>query len=200
MINSFIRNVSAPERPKPSSINLPMPPKSKKPKNIPRCKPSMKTKKGGARKSKCGGKNSMKNIEELPLKGLSTGVGVAQDIGRVGMSVGRSVGKDALSVGRMGVRDVESVGRMGVRDVESVGRMGVRDVESVGKRGVKMLTMKRGKSKRGTRDKKGKKGKSKKNSYRAFLSKRLKEVKRAHPSWPQSKVFKEAVKGWKSSK
>ena len=66
------------------------------------------------------------------------------------------------------------------------------DVESVGKRGKKMLTMKRGK--------KAKKGKSKKNSYRAFLSKKLKEVKKAHPSWPQSKVFKEAVKGWKSSK
>ena len=50
--------------------------------------------------------------------------------------------------------------------------------------------------------KKGKstKGKSTKGSYRAYLSKRLKEVKKAHPSWPQSKVFKEAVKGWKSSK
>jgi len=41
---------------------------------------------------------------------------------------------------------------------------------------------------------------SKKSSYRLYLSKRLKEVKKAHPSWPQSKVFKEAVKGWKSSK
>ena len=61
----------------------------------------------------------------------------------------------------------------------------------VGKKGMKfsekMLTKK-------------KKGKSTKSSYRAYLSKRLKEVKKAHPSWPQSKVFKEAVKGWKSSK
>ena len=92
--------------------------------------------------------------------------------------------------------------------------MGSRDTEPVGKSNMKMLTMRKSKSKRGKkhskkydkkRDKKrgkksGKKSKSKKNSYRVFLSKRLKEVKKAHPSWPQSKVFKEAVKGWKSSK
>ena len=192
MINSFIRNASAPERPKPSSINLPMPPKSKRPKNIPRRKPSMKTKKGGKKKSnKTAGtkrkikkpskyednyentrktinknKKDLKDFErkinnrglklsdikdiDLPTmdvevggkslgkdidKAISTGVGVAQDIGRVGMSVGKSVG-----------RDVKSVGRMGIGDVESVGRMGIGDVESVGKRVMKMLTMKRGKS------------------------------------------------------
>ena len=103
-----------------------------------------------------GGKSLGKDVR----KALSTGVGVAEDMGSLGMKVGKTA----------------------VKDVEDVGKEGM-------KFGKKMLTMKK---------KKGKstKGKSTKSSYRAYLSKRLKEVKKAHPSWPQSKVFKEAVKGW----
>ena len=94
-----------------------------------------------------------------------------------------SLGKTGVSTG-VGV--AEDIGKVGI----SVGKTALKDVESVSK---KMLTMKRGKQ--GKQGKKGKKG-----SYRKFLSKKLKEVKSAHPNWPQSKVFKEAVKGWKSSK
>ena len=105
-----------------------------------------------------------KSLNKDVRKALSTGVGVAEEMGSLGMKVGKTA----------------------VKDVEDVGKEGM-------KFGKKMLTMKK---------KKGKstKGKSTKSSYRAYLSKRLKEVKKAHPSWPQSKVFKEAVKGWKSSK
>ena len=123
-------------------------------------------------------------------KGLSTGMGVAEEMGSLGMDVGKTVNKD-----------IEFIDKMGSRDTESV-RLG----EPVGKSNMKMLTMRKSKSKRGKkrdkkRDKKrGKTKKRKQNSYRSFLSKRLKEVKKNHPTWPQSKVFKEAVKGWKSSK
>ena len=99
-------------------------------------------------------KKGVKTVERIPgeavsltEKGLDTGVGVVEDIGKVGLNVGKTA-------------------------------------EKLSKRGLKKLTGK-------------KKGKSKKNSYRAFLSKELKRVKKANPSWPQSKVFKEAVKGWK---
>lgn len=99
-------------------------------------------------------KKGIKTVERIPgeavsltEKGLDTGVGVVEDIGKVGLNVGKTA-------------------------------------EKLSKRSLKKLTGK-------------KKGKSKKNSYRAFLSKELKRVKKANPSWPQSKVFKEAVKGWK---
>ena len=71
-------------------------------------------------------------------------------------------------------------------------KVGKTTINEVGKVGSKILTKKKSKKKS--------KKLSKKSSYRSYLSKRLKEVKKAHPSWPQSKVFKEAVKGWKSSK
>tara|TARA_Y100000361_G_C11157384_1_gene345041 strand:- start:1137 stop:1574 length:438 start_codon:yes stop_codon:yes gene_type:complete len=99
-------------------------------------------------------KKGIKTVEKIPgeavsltEKGLDTGVGVVEDIGKVGLKVGKTA-------------------------------------EKLSKRGLKKLTGK-------------KKGKSKKSSYRAFLSKELKRVKKANPSWPQSKVFKEAVKAWK---
>jgi hypothetical protein len=99
-------------------------------------------------------------------KSFKTGIGVAKDIGSLGMKVG----KTTLSE---------------VKDIHSTG-------SKIGKR-----TIKRSMKLSSKKNKKGK-NKRKKNSYRSFLSKRLKEVKKAHPSWPQSKVFKEAVKGWKS--
>lgn len=104
-------------------------------------------------------------------KALSTGVGVAEDMGSLGMKVGKTA----------------------VKDIEGIGKEGIRLGKKSMKFSKKMLTMKKKKKSK-------KKGKSSKNSYRSYLSKRLKEVKKAHPSWPQSKVFKEAVKGWKSSK
>lgn len=141
----------------------------------------------GKTKKKCGGKVPYYNIASDPTgykrkkknnkrnktagtkkmivkdvgKALSTGVGVAEEMGSLGMKVGKTA----------------------VKSVEDIGMKGM-------KLGKKMLTMKK---------KKGKstKGKSTKDSYKAYLSKRLKEVKKAHPSWPQSKVFKEAVKGLK---
>ena len=97
---------------------------------------------------------------------LNTGVGVAEDMGHLGMKVGKTA----------------------IKEVEGVGSEGIKLSKKSMKFGKKMLSKKNKKSK-------GKKGK---NSYRTFLSKRLKEVKRKHPSWPQSKIFKEAVKGWKS--
>ena len=103
-------------------------------------------------------KKGVKTVERIPEeavslteKGVSTGVDVVEDIGKVGLKVGKTSTK-------------------------------------LGKKGLKFLTGKK---------KKGKKSKSKKGSYRAFLSKELKKVKKAHPTWPQSKVFKEAVKGCK---
>ena len=83
----------------------------------------------------------------------------------------------------------------------NVGKTAVKEVEAVVSEGIKLSkkSMKFSKKMLSKKNKKGKKGKKgKKNSYRTFLSKRLKEVKRKHPSWTQSKVFKEAVKGWKS--
>ena len=114
-----------------------------------------------------GGKSLGKDVR----KALSTGVGVAEDIGSLGMKVGKTA-----------IKDIEGVGKRSIKEGMKVGKKSM-------KFGEKMLTMK-----------KKKKGKSTKGSYRKYLSKRLKEVKKAHPSWPQSKVFKEAVKGWKSSK
>ena len=102
-------------------------------------------------------------------KALNTGVGVAEEMGSLGMKVGKTA----------------------VKEIEGVGSEGIKLSKKSMKFGKKMLSKKNKKSK-------GKKGKKGKNSYRTFLSKRLKEVKRKHPSWPQSKVFKEAVKGWKS--
>ena len=133
------------------------------------------------RRNKSAGQSLGKDVG----KALSTGVGVAEDMGSLGMNVGKTA-----------VKNVEDVGKEGIR-------FGKRSM-NVGK---KILTMKKKKSKKKGKSTKGKstkgkstKGKSKKNSYRSYLSKRLKQVKKAHPSWPQSKVFKEAVKGWKSSK
>ena len=99
-------------------------------------------------------------------KALNTGIGVAEEMGSLGMKVGKTA----------------------VKEVEGVGSEGMKLGKKTMKLGKKMLSKKN----------KGKKGKKGKNSYRTFLSKRLKEVKRKHPSWPQSKIFKEAVKGWKS--
>ena len=126
-----------------------------------RTKRKGKKKKGGQLFDNMPGKQFKKGIkvaEKIPgeavsltEKGVSTGVDVVEDIGKIGLKVGRTSTK-------------------------------------LGKKGFKFLTGKK---------KKGKKSKSKKGSYRAFLSKELKKVKKAHPTWPQSKVFKEAVKGWK---
>ena len=122
-----------------------------------RTKRKGKKKRGGRLFDNMPGKQVKKGIkiaEKIPgeavsltKRGLDTGLGVVEDISRVGLKVGKTA-------------------------------------EKLSKRGLKKLTGK-------------KKGKSKKSSYRAFLSKELKRVKKAHPSWPQSKVFKEAVKGWK---
>lgn len=151
-------------------------------------------------KKKCGGQTLSKDVS----KALSTGVGVAEDMGSLGMKVGKTavkdvegVGKRGLKLGKRGTKVGMKVGKNVVKDVEGLGMEGMKISKKGMKFGKKMLTMKKKKSK-----KKGKstKGKSTKGSYRAYLSKRLKEVKKAHPSWPQSKVFKEAVKGWKSSK
>ena len=127
-----------------------------------RTKRKGKKKRGGRLFDNMPGKQVKKGIkiaEEIPgeavsltERGLDTGLGVVEDIGRVGLKVGKTA-------------------------------------EKLSKRGLKKLT--------GKKKGKSKKGKSKKSSYRAFLSKELKRVKKAHPSWPQSKVFKEAVKGWK---
>ena len=147
--------------------------KSKSPPPKPRRKsaPNPRRKSGGKMKKYTMGKSLNKDVR----KALSTGVGVAEDMGSLGMKVGKT----------------------GVKDVEGLGMEGMKLGKKSMKFGNKMLTMKKKKSK-----KKGKsfKGKTSKGSYREYLSKRLKEVKKAHPSWPQSKVFKEAVKGWKSSK
>jgi hypothetical protein len=131
-ITKFMNNNSAPER--------------KKPKNT-RPKTKRKNKKSGKRE---------KRLKKDIGTALSTGIGVAQEMGSLGMKVGKTT------------------------------------INEVGKVGSKILTKKKSKKKS--------KKLSKKSSYRSYLSKRLKEVKKAHPSWPQSKVFKEAVKGWKSSK
>jgi len=157
-------------------------------------------------KKKCGGQTLGKDVS----KALSTGVGVAEDMGSLGMKVGKTAVKDVeglgmegLKLGKRGTKVGMKVGKTAVKDVEGIGMEGIKIGKKSMKFGKKMLTMKKKKSKK----KKGKstkgkstKGKSTKGSYRAYLSKRLKEVKKAHPSWPQSKVFKEAVKGWKSSK
>ncbi len=138
-----------------------------------------------------------KSLEKDVSKALSTGVGVAEDMGSLGMKVGKTavkdvegVGKRGLKLGKRGTKVGMKVGKTAVKDVEDVGMEGMKFGKKGMKFGKKMLTMKKKKSK----------SKSTKGSYRAYLSKRLKEVKKAHPSWPQSKVFKEAVKGWKSSK
>lgn len=130
-----------------------------------------KTKKGrGKNKKYTMGKSLNKDVR----KALSTGVGVAEEMGSLGMKVGKTA-----------IGDVEGIGMEGIK----FGKKGM----TLGKKGMtfskKFLTMK-----------KKKKGKSTKDSYRLYLSKRLKQVKKAHPSWSQSKIFKEAVKGWKSSK
>ena len=125
--------------------------------------------KGGKRtqkKSKRGGSKTLM-VNDVN-KALNTDVGVAEEMGSLGMNVGKTA----------------------VKEVEAVGSEGIKLSKKSMKFTKKML------SKKNKKSKKGKKGK--KNSYRSFLSKRLKEVKRKHPSWPQSKVFKEAVKGWKS--
>jgi Trm5-related predicted tRNA methylase len=118
------------------------------------------------KKSKRGGSKTLM-VKDVN-KALNTGVGVAEEMGSLGMNVGKTA----------------------VKEVEAVGSEGIKLSKKSMKFTKKML------SKKNKKSKKGKKGK--KNSYRTFLSKRLKEVKRKHPSWPQSKVFKEAVKGWKS--
>ena len=123
------------------------------------------------------GKTAVKYVEGLGMKGMKEGL----KLGERGTKVGMKVGKTA-------VKDVEGLGMEGMK----IGKKGM-------KYGKKMLTMKKKKKGKSTKGK-STKGKSTKGSYRAYLSKRLKEVKKAHPSWPQSKVFKEAVKGWKSSK
>jgi len=164
-----------------------------------------KTKKNTTKK-KCGGTRWMvgKDVGKDVGKALSTGVGVAEDMGSLGMKVGKTAVKDVEGVGKRSIKEGLKLGKRGTKLGMKVGKTAVKDVEGIGKEGMKlgkksmkfskkMLTMKKKKSKK-------KKGKSTKGSYRAYLSKRLKEVKKAHPSWPQSKVFKEAVKGWKSSK
>ena len=143
-----MNNNSAPERKKPKNIYYPMPPNTSRPKNT-RTRPKTK------RKNKKAGKRE-KLLKKDIGTALSTGIGVAQEMGSLGMKVGKTT------------------------------------INEVGKVGSKILTKKKSKKKS--------KKLSKKSSYRSYLSKRLKEVKKAHPSWPQSKVFKEAVKGWKSSK
>ena len=125
--------------------------------------------KGGKRTQKKSKKGAGKTLMVKDVnKALNTGVGVAEEMGSLGMNVGKTA----------------------VKEVEAVGSEGIKLSKKSMKFTKKML------SKKNKKSKKGKKGK--KNSYRSFLSKRLKEVKRKHPSWPQSKVFKEAVKGWKS--
>ena len=149
-------------------------------------------------KKKCnGGQTLGKDVS----KALSTGVGVAEDMGSLGMKVGKTavkdiegVGKRGLKLGKRGTKVGMKVGKTAVKDVEGLGMEGMKIGKKGMKFGKKMLTMKKKKKKSKS------KSKSTKGSYRAYLSKRLKEVKKAHPSWPQSKVFKEAVKGWKSSK
>ena len=132
----------------------------------------MKGCKGGKRRKRTQKKSKRGGSKTLMVKdvnkALSTGVGVAEEMGSLGMNVGKTA----------------------VKEVEAVGSEGIKLSKKSMKFSKKML------SKKNKKSKKGKKGK--KNSYRTFLSKRLKEVKRKHPSWPQSKVFKEAVKGWKS--
>tara|TARA_B110000977_G_C10951203_1_gene444733 strand:- start:133 stop:531 length:399 start_codon:yes stop_codon:yes gene_type:complete len=129
----------------------------------------MKGCKGGKRTQKKSKKGAGKTLMVKDVnKALNTGVGVAEEMGSLGMNVGKTA----------------------VKEVEAVGSEGIKLSKKSMKFTKKML------SKKNKKSKKGKKGK--KNSYRSFLSKRLKEVKRKHPSWPQSKVFKEAVKGWKS--
>ena len=156
-----------------------------------------------------------KSLNKDVRKALSTGVGVAEEMGSLGMKVGKTAVKDVegigmegmkegLKLGKRGTKVGMKVGKTAVKDVEGLGMEGMKEGMKVGKKSMKfskkMLTMK--KKKKSKMKKKGKstKGKSTKISYRAYLSKRLKQVKKAHPSWPQSKVFKEAVKGWKSSK
>jgi hypothetical protein len=137
-----------------------------------------------------------KSLNKDVRKALSTGIGVAEDMGSLGMKVGKTavkdvegVGMEGLKLGKRGTKVGMKVGKTAIGDVERLGMEGMTFGKKGMKFGKKMLTMK-----------KKKKGKSTKGSYRAYLSERLKEVKKAHPSWPQSKVFKEAVKGWKSSK
>ena len=146
---------------------------------------------------KCGGQTLGKDVG----KALSTGVGVAEDMGSLGMKVGKTaikdvegVGKEGMRLGKRGTKVGMKVGKTAIKDIEGIGKEGLKLGKKSMKFGKKMLTMKKKKKGKST------KGKSTKGSYRAYLSKRLKEVKKAHPSWPQSKVFKEAVKGWKSSK
>ena len=169
-----------------------------------------KTKKNTTKK-KCGGTRWMvgKDVGKDVGKALSTGVGVAEDMGSLGMKVGKTAVKDVEGIGKRSIKEGLKLGKRGTKIGMKVGKTAVKDVEGLGMEGMKegmkigkksmkfskkMLTMKKKKKGKST------KGKSTKGSYRAYLSKRLKEVKKAHPSWPQSKVFKEAVKGWKSSK
>lgn len=144
-------------------------------------------------RNKSTGKNKKytmgKSLNKEVRKALSTGIGVAEDMGSLGMKVGIEGMDEGLKLGKRGTKVGMKVGKTVIGDVERLGMEGMTFGKKGMKFGKKMLTMK-----------KKKKGKSTKGSYRAYLSKRLKEVKKAHPSWPQSKVFKEAVKGWKSSK
>ena len=161
-----------------------------------------KTKKNTSKK-KCGGTRSM--VGKDVGKALSTGVGVAEDMGSLGMKVGKTAVKDVEGLGMEGIRFGKrgtklgmKVGKTGEKDIEGLGMEGMKFSKKGMKLGKKMLTMK--KKKKSKKKGKSTKGKSTKGSYRSYLSKRLKEVKKAHPSWPQSKIFIEAVKGWKTSK
>ena len=175
-------------------------------------KKNKKNKKGGKNKKYTMGKSLNKDVR----KALSTGVGVAEEMGSLGMKVGKTAVKDVEGIGMEGMKEGLKLGKRGTKVGMKVGKTAVKDVEGLGMEGMegmkegmkvgkksmkfgkKMLTMK--KKKKSKKKGKSSKGKSSKGSYRAYLSKRLKQVKKAHPSWPQSKVFIEAVKGWKTSK
>ena len=150
------------------------------------------------------GKTAVKDVEGIGMEGMKEGLKLGKRGTKVGMKVGKTSFKDVEGLGMEGMKEGMKVGKTAFKDVEGLGMEGMKEGMKVGKKsmkfGKKMLTMK--KKKKSKMKKKGKstKGKSTKSSYRAYLSKRLKQVKKAHPSWPQSKVFKEAVKGWKSSK
>ena len=145
--------------------------------NMARKNMSRKSMKRKGKKS-CGGKRTKRKgkkkrggqlFDNMPGKQFKKGIKVIEKIPGEAVSLTEK-GLDT------GVDVVEDIGKVGLK----VGKT----AERLSKRGLKKLTGK-------------KKGRSKKSSYRAFLSKELKKVKKAHPSWPQSKVFKEAVKGWK---
>ena len=136
-----------------------------------------KNRKNKSLPTRLGGKKSFRRSKNINRKGIKQ---LIKDV--------EEVPKDFVSLSEQnlstGINTIKDIGKFGSK----ISKSSLEEVKKKSKKKFKYLTTKK------------KKGKKSKSSYRVFLSKELKKVKKAHPNWPQSKVFKEAVKGWKNSK